>query len=189
MFWATSRRDAGTRGRRPDYILLFYRQSTTSDGRHRVQVRPCDLSSHASTVSISRSVSTTLTVCFSNSLSLSIYRPVKCIMYNDGHDIITATIMIIIINNNRSQCFYEPCSVSVPHPNAGNFKCVYGPLVLIGQRSLLSSPSSPSPITPDDASDARLVFVIIFIVIVVVVYNILDILVHYCSGTCVYLLF
>jgi len=25
--------------------------------------------------------------------------------------------------------------VSVPHPNAGNFKYVYGPLVLIGQRS------------------------------------------------------
>lgn len=135
-----------------------------------MQVRPCDLSSHASTVSISHS--DRLIFKLSHSLSIA----VKCIMYNDGHDIITATIMIIIINNNRSQCFYEPCSVSVPHPNAGNFKCVYGPLVLIGQRSLLSSPSSPSPITLDDASDARLVFVIIFIVIVVVVavvYNIL----------------
>jgi len=130
--------------RRPTPSLRPYHGS-------RTEARPCDLSSRASTVSISP-------LRPSPFLCPSVFRPisVNCIMYNDGDD--NNSNNNDNNNNNRSQCFYEPCSVSVPHPNAGNFKCVYGPLVLIGQRSLLSSSSSSSspssPITPD-ASDVR----------------------------------
>lgn len=118
--------------------------------RSRPRERPCDLSSRASTVP-------SFSLYLSHSVSVSPEQRQLCIIHNDDDDNNSNNNHNNNNNNskNRSQCFYEPCSVSVPHPNAGNFKCVYGPLVLIGQRSLLSSSSSsPSPITPD-ASAAR----------------------------------